>query len=150
VSPGTVGRFVCNGLLNLDMPLVRYEVGDRGAFSDEEAGCGCGRTLPRLQGIEGRLNDSIVTADGRRIFWLNPVFYGQPLTEAQIIQEAVDRLRVRIVPSAGYSPEVEDVLASRLRERVGEMEVRFERVSRIPRSANGKFRAVIREWEPSR
>jgi phenylacetate-CoA ligase len=34
VQPGHTGRLVCTGLLNTDMPLIRYEVGDRVALAE--------------------------------------------------------------------------------------------------------------------
>lgn len=33
VPAGQTGRFICTGLLNADMPLIRYEVGDHGALA---------------------------------------------------------------------------------------------------------------------
>jgi phenylacetate-CoA ligase len=63
-SSGTTGRIVCTGFLNPDMPLVRYEVGDRGSLS--AAGrCACGRGLPVLAGLEGRSSDLLRTQNGR-------------------------------------------------------------------------------------
>src|SRR5439155_328042 len=59
------GELVCTGLLNPDMPLVRYRVGDSGRVADPTAGCRCGRTLPALAAIHGRTNDLLITRDGR-------------------------------------------------------------------------------------
>lgn len=144
VASGDSGEFVCTGLVNDDMPLVRYRVGDRGAFADPAEVCMCGRTLPLIASIEGRTNDMLVTPDGRRIFWLNPVFYGLPIREGQIIQEALDVVRVRLAPGPGFHSEVATTVADRLRERFGcDVRVLIDQVDVIPRSANGKFRAVI-------
>ena len=143
VAPGGVGRLICTGLINKDMPLIRYEVGDRGALAATVARCACGRTLPVLEKIEGRTIDNIVTADGRRIFWLNPVFYGLPLREAQIVQESLEALEVKVVPASGYSSSDTETIITRLKERVGNMNVAVAIVEDIPRSANGKFRSVI-------
>ena len=41
-APGEVGRLVCTGLINHDMPLIRYDIGDRGAVS-WRGDCACGR-----------------------------------------------------------------------------------------------------------
>src|SRR5437588_548721 len=144
VEPGEVGRLVCTGLLNFDMPLIRYEVGDRVAIAPQTQTCRCGRTLPILVSIEGRADDVILTRDGRRIGRLDPVFKnGISIREAQIIQESVDLIRLRVVPAHGFTFKHEQALLAALRDRVGDMELKLEKVSEIPRSANGKFRAVI-------
>lgn len=143
VAPGEIGRIVCTNLLNLDMPLVRYEVGDRGALRPEGS-CACGRTLPALASVEGRLDDVLVTADGRRIGRLDPVFKADlPIREAQIVQETVSRVRIKIVPAPSYGPRDGEVLARALRDRMGDIEVIVEAVDQIPRTSSGKFRAVI-------
>lgn len=145
---GETGRLICTGFLNLSMPLIRYEVGDR-AFLSPETACPCGRTLPTLGGIDGRKDDVILTRDGRRIGRLDPVFKADlPIREAQIIQETREHLVVRYVPSPGCSPAALDALATRLHERIGEMRITFEPVEQIPRSANGKFKAVISKCQP--
>ena len=139
---GDAGDLVCTGLLNIDMPLVRYRVGDSGALG-APSGCTCGRTLPGLAGIYGRTNDLLLTRDGRRVFWLTSVFYGLPVEEAQIIQEDLGCVRIRYTAAPGFSHATVQTLASRVRERLGDVRVEFERVDRVPREANGKFRAVV-------
>src|SRR5205807_6939392 len=94
---------VCTGLLNEDMPLIRYRVGDSGSLPRVVEPCSCGRGLPQLSAIAGRTNDLFLTRDGRRVFWLNPVLYGIPVREAQLVQETLDRVRVRYVPAAGFT-----------------------------------------------
>jgi phenylacetate-CoA ligase len=143
--PGEVGRLICTGLINPDMPLIRYEVGDRGALSWEDALCSCGRRLPALTCVEGRLDAVVITRDGRRIGRLDPIFKADlPLHAAQIIQESLELLRVRVVPAPGYTPRTAGEIAERLRQRVGDgMEIVVEEVEHIPRGPNGKFRMVI-------
>jgi phenylacetate-CoA ligase len=144
VAAGQAGRLVCTGLLNEAMPLVRYEVGDRGALDAAPGPCACGRSLPVLQSIEGRLDDVILTRDGRQVGRLDPIFKADlPIREAQIIQETLDRVRVRFVPAPGYRAEHGTLIVRRLCDRVGGVEVALEPVEAIPRSANGKLRAVI-------
>jgi phenylacetate-CoA ligase len=139
------GRVVCTGLLNADMPLVRYEVGDRGVLGSAETPCACGRLLPRLGQIEGRTDDLVVTPDGRRIGRLDPVFKADlPIREAQIVQEAVDCVRVRLVPAPGFGPSHARSVRHRLGQRLGEaVHVVVETVAEIPRGPGGKFRAVV-------
>jgi phenylacetate-CoA ligase len=141
-----VGDLVSTGLLNDAMPLVRYRVGDRVRLARRADGerCACGRTLPRLASIEGRADDVLYTADGRRVGRLDPVFKANlPVREAQIIQEALGRIRVRYVPAQGFTRATAESITERLRARMGEVEVVLERVEEVPRGANGKFRAVV-------
>ncbi len=143
VFAGESGRLVATGLLNPDMPLVRYEVGDRIALSDS-SDCACGRSLPIIQKIEGRSDDVIVTPDGRFVGRLDPVFKADlPVIEAQIIQEEYDRLRVKIVPAATFNGKHSSEIVQRLIERVGPMRIDVELVDCIERTKNGKFRAVV-------
>jgi phenylacetate-CoA ligase len=146
VAAGMPGELVATGFLNPAMPLVRYAVGDRGALAPSGP-CACGRTLPVIATIDGRSDDVLYTVDGRPIGRLDPIFKTElPVREAQIIQEALGRIRIRYVPGPGFSPAALDSMTERLRARLGPVEVCTEAVDRIPRSAAGKFRAVIREF----
>jgi phenylacetate-CoA ligase len=139
------GELVCTGLLNADMPLIRYRTGDTGSFSMGQQ-CSCGRTLPIFGAIEGRMDDLLYAADGRRLGRLDPVFKaGLPVREAQIVQESLDHLRVRFVPAPGYTSDAGTSMIKRLQERVGNMQIVLEEVESVPRTSNGKFRAVVCE-----
>ena len=140
---GDAGRLVATGLLNADMPLIRYDTGDRATMAGDA--CACGRSLPVLRAIEGRADDVIVTPDGRAIGRLDPVFKADlPIREAQIIQEEADVLRVLYVPTAAYTAHDGTMLVQRIHDRTGAgMTVILEEVAAVPRAANGKFRAVI-------
>ena len=147
VPAGTAGRLVCTGMINQDMPLVRFAVGDRGALATEQR-CACGRTLPILSHIEGRTNDLLVAPDGRRVYWLNPIIYGLPIRQAQIIQETLDRLRIIYVPAPGFTEAAEREITARLHQRLGAVSVMFDAVESIPREANGKFKGVRCDLSP--
>jgi phenylacetate-CoA ligase len=140
------GEFVCTGLLNPDMILVRYRVGDRGRMGSlpDSGVCGCGRSLPLLGAIEGRFDDMLLTRDGRAAPQLDIVFDGiGTIREAQIIQERLDLVRVRVAAAPGFDASHEQTIASGVRQRMGDIEVVVDRVDVIPRTANGKLRAVV-------
>jgi phenylacetate-CoA ligase len=143
MESGALGDLICTGLLNADMPLVRYRVGDCGRLGDPGSVCQCGRTLPWFGRVEGRTNDVLITRDGRRVSWLNPVFYGIPVRQGQIIQEALERIRIRFVPAPDFTREAGRLIIERVQQRMGNVEVILEPVDEVPRSANGKFRAVV-------
>jgi phenylacetate-CoA ligase len=135
-------EFICTGLVNLDMPLIRYRVGDSGTLSNEN--CDCGRTLPLMGKIEGRNDDLLYTVEGRRVGRLDPVFKDcQGFAEAQIIQRSLREINVKYVQTAAFERDVEKKIAERIRDRMGDVHVTFEPVSEIPRTAAGKFRAVV-------
>lgn len=139
---GDNADLICTGLVNADMPLVRYRVGDSGQFSGEP--CKCGRTLPVLKRIEGRSDDLLFTTDGRRIGRLDPVFKDTPeIVEAQIEQASLREIRVRYVPRENSGDHGTVKIAKRLQERMGDVHVTFEQVNAIKRTPRGKFRAVI-------
>lgn len=143
VPSGEVGRLVFTGLVNQTMPLVRYDIGDRGRVPHQGDPCPCGRSLPVLEPIEGRAQDMLATPSGGRQFWNNPVFYGLPVIEAQVIQERMDRIRVLVVPASGYGPAAAATISGRLRDRLGDVRVEVESRDEIERGPNGKFRPVI-------
>ncbi len=144
VRAGELGRFACTGLINTTMPLIRYLVGDAGSLAPPDERCDCGRTLPILRSVEGRLDDLVRTPDGRLIGRLDPVFKGSlPISGAQIVQEELDRFRVLVVPANGYGPETAASIIDRLRTRVGDVLVEIEQVDQLPTGANGKFKAVV-------
>ena len=139
-SGNSTGRIIATGLLNSEMPLIRYETGDRGALRKDT--CKCGRKLPMINEIEGRIDDVIVTPDGRKIGRLDPIFKTDiPIHEAQIIQEDKNTIRVKFIPDQGYNHD--PLLIKRLQEHLGEMDFILEKVESIPRGSNGKFKAVI-------
>ena len=144
VPEGHSGDLVCTGLMNPDMPLIRYRVGDRATRTSPGVACKCGRLLPSLSSIEGRSDDILRTVDGRPVGRLDTVFKGNlPVREVQIIQDAFDHVTVLYVPADGYTRESGRSIVERLQARMGEIRVTLEAVERIPRSANGKFRAVV-------
>ena len=143
VATGSPSEFICTGLLNPDMPLIRYRVGDRGCLADDVLPCECGRSLPSFASSDGRTSDFLLTRDGRRVFWLNPVLYGIPVREAQIVQETLDQIRVLYAPAPGFTEHSGLTVTERLRSRMGEVRVVLEQVEKVPRTANGKVQAVV-------
>jgi phenylacetate-CoA ligase len=149
VLPGKPGEFICTGLLNDDMPLIRYRVGDRGILLAGEQPCRCGRTLPALACIEGRMDDVLYGRDGRPVGRLDPVFKARlAIREAQVIQEHLDLVRVRYIPAEGFSQADARSIITALRARMGTVQVILEEVGTIPR-AGGKFRAVVSKVDRS-
>jgi phenylacetate-CoA ligase len=144
LAEGATGDFVCTGLINADMPLIRYRIGDRGRQTSTQQLCSCGRTLPVMTPIDGRIDDVLFTTDGRRVGRLDTIFKAHlPICEAQIIQERLDQIRVRYVPTPEFTRAAARSITERLQERMGDVKVILEVVGQVPREVNGKFRAVV-------
>jgi hypothetical protein len=65
------------------------------------------------------------------------------VSEAQIVQDRPNRIRVFVVPSADWRSASEALLVQEIRKRLGdEIAISVELTEAIAREPNGKFRAV--------
>ena len=142
-GPGEVGKVVATCLLREYQIFVRYPLGDLAAWDPDP--CPCGRNIPVLREVLGRIEDLVVGPDGRQMVRFHGIFVDQPkIREGQIIQETTDRIRVKIVPAEGFGQCDSDDVIHRVQQRLGvTTEVVVELVGQIPRTAAGKFQAVI-------
>ncbi len=139
-APGAVGRVVVTDLHNFAMPLIRYEIGD---YAEAGGPCPCGRGLPVINRIMGRVRNMLLRPSGER-FW--PVFSGAlgraglPIRQAQVIQERVEELEVRLVTARPLSADEEDTLRALFSGALGDdFAYRFVYVEEIERSAGDEF-----------
>jgi len=142
------GEVISTGFANKAMPFLRYRTGDVATLL-KHATCSSGRSRPILERIDGRIEDYIVTPDGRRIGRMDHIFKDTlDIKEAQIVQRTQEELMVRLVPRATFDESSRRHLEREFRKRLGtSMSIEYELVGMIPREANGKFRAVISEVE---
>jgi phenylacetate-CoA ligase len=146
VPPGTDGRILGTGFLNMAQPLIRYEIGDRGVWADPEIGCSCGADqMPVLQEVVGRMEDVVVLPDGREIVRFHWLFIDLPhVVEGQVIQEELRKFRVRVVAASGFAEQDVREIRRRMHSHMGnDAEVIVERMAELPRTDRGKFRGVI-------
>lgn len=150
-GPGEAGDLVCTGLVNTDMPLIRYTFGDRAVPGQPGVACPCGRTLPVTAKIDGRIFDVIRSPSGSPVGGLDTIFHsGLPMLEAQIVQESLTRFRIHVVPAAGFGDAHREDLVAGVRARLGpEVEVTVVTVPSIARTSAGKFRVLVSLLEGS-
>jgi len=141
--PGQYGELVATSFVRRSQPFVRYRTGDLVAWSDRP--CPCGREMPVLAGIEGRLDDIVIGADGRRVGRLSTVpKHLDGLVFTQFVQDRPGAVLVRVVTEGPLQPEVEQELLNRLHTRLGtETEIEIRRVESVERTARGKFKSVV-------
>jgi len=142
---GTLGKLVATTLHNRAMPLIRYVTNDMTALRARR--CSCGRALPLIDDVATKAEDMLTLRDGRLISPSVLTHPFKPLTSiaaSQVIQEDLDTVVVRVVPTARFSTQDEQQLIAGLVERLGaSVTVRVERVAELERSRSGKFKWVI-------
>jgi phenylacetate-CoA ligase len=146
-NPGEVGEVVTTCLVRSYQPLIRFRLGDLAAWDPEP--CPCGRHMPVIKEVVGRLEDIVTGPDGRQLVRFHGVFVDQPnIFEGQIIQETLDQFVVKVVPTKAFSQLDIDDIRQRMIQRLGpKILVRVVTVDDIPRTESGKFRAVISKVE---
>lgn len=146
VGPGEPGEIVVSNLYNRAMVLLNYRLGDRGVLADGP--CPCGRRLPRLERLEGRVSEVVRLADGREV---SSMILRNLLKEelafalqCQLVQPSAGRVVWRIVPLPGReSEEARRALLDGSRALLGAgTETAVEFVDHIPVTAGGKQLAV--------
>ena len=148
VADGMWGRTLLTKYDDCVFPLIRYEVGDTGRYLNEK--CPCGRTLPLIDSVKGRVTDMLYLPSGRILSgdYLTTIFDTCPdaVSGFCVVQCKDQSLRVEYV-SAGKPDAHDDVMMvkSLLEEKVaGEVPVRFIEVDHIPHE-RGKLRFIVRE-----
>jgi phenylacetate-CoA ligase len=146
VAPGEDGAVVVTSLLNRSMPLIRYKMGD--VASMPERACACGRTLPLMNNISGRVADFLVRKDGSVVAGVSLVertltkFPG--VAQMQIVQEDIDNIVLKIARDPNYTEATGEALIQEFKSSVGPHNtVRIEYVASIPQEPSGKFRFAI-------
>jgi phenylacetate-CoA ligase len=147
-EPGELGEVVITDLTNYVMPFIRYRIGDLAYAVDNAQPCACGRGLPRIGAVEGRVQSMIVGTNAVAMpgtFFAHLLKdYGYALARFQIEQPAMGELVLRYVPAARFHPRVLDELFAEFRKYLGEdMAIRGEPVDKIDMVRTGKHQAVI-------
>jgi phenylacetate-CoA ligase len=141
------GRIVITDLFNYAMPFIRYDIGDIAIPGTER--CPCGRGLPLMKELVGRHADILTTPEGRfvsasaRTTILSKV---PGMRECQLVQKATDWLQVNVVRRPEYDEDSETTFRRYLTRFFGSrMQITFNYVSEIPKTASGKTRFSVSE-----
>lgn len=139
-------QVIGTSLTNTDMPLIRYSIGDTAIPLNPNPTDG---SVTTIKNFSGRLDDYIVTPDGRRLGRMDHIFKGVGgIREAQVIQVDTSRCLLKIVKDTASPQFSASQIIDNFRSRVGEdMALDFVYVDSISKGPNGKFKGVIGlEW----
>jgi len=157
VAAGESGVILVTNLRNFGMPFIRYDMGDVGSPSNEV--CDCGRGLPLMSSIEGRISQFMAVYDKRlgRVIPVSTAGPGVfsialmhiPLERYRIIQESLERVVVKAVKGEGYSQRHTDFLLEHVRKYLGDnITIEVEFVDSLPPLPSGKRSVFISKINP--
>ncbi len=146
--PGEIGEVVITDLNNYCLPFLRYRIGDLAVATEPDATCACGRGLPLIGDIEGRVQSIIQGTDGR---YLPGTFFAHYLKDFdhaiaryQVVQERPAHVTLRVVKAGRFSAEVLEEILSTLRRYLGEdMAIDVELVDKVEMVPTGKRLATV-------
>lgn len=152
VPAGATGRFLVTLLGNSSFPLIRYDIGDRGALCERR--CSCGRPFPLLDRVEGRQLEFLRSPRGD---YVSPVYIRHLIGVVhnpgsircfQMIQETTTRYSLDLVLDSVVTPvewaRMVEKITRDLQAVLGaEAQLTIRRADAIAPSISGKFRYVI-------
>jgi phenylacetate-CoA ligase len=141
---GETGRVVVTSLHNLATPLIRYDIGD---YATVGAPCACGRPLPVIARVCGRVRNMARMPDGRR-FWptylVDNLGAVSAIRQAQFIQPALDRIELRVVLDRPLTEDEQRATIAIVRRTLGHpFAVSIVPVHRIERGPTLKYEEFI-------
>ncbi len=146
-SADQAGEVVITDLYNYGMPFVRYLNGDLATASDHH--CSCGRGLPLLQRVDGRMLDAIRTPAGHILpgeFFPHMLKDVPGLVRFQVVQRRLDQLELALVRGPGFDDSSLDYIRHELAKVVGDsLAIHFRFVEDIPLTPSGKWRVTMSE-----
>ncbi|HUO44243.1 MAG TPA: hypothetical protein VMT94_04950 [Burkholderiales bacterium] len=139
-APGEVGRVVLTTLHNFAMPLIRYDIGD---YAEASAPCPCGRGLPVIRRVMGRVRNMVRLPDGGRHWPSLALMSASPeglIRQYQCIQHTLERIEVRLVVARPLTSDEESNLRAAIVKKIGHpfaFDITY--CDQIERSAGGKY-----------
>lgn len=143
-------RMIGTGLINHAMPLIRYDLGDLAVPAKEP--CACGRGLPCVERILGRVNDTIITGEQKHVPSVR--FYTlfethDKVRQFQVVQTEPNTVVVRIVPARQFNGAETNELRGKLARFLGDaVKIDFELVDHIQPEPSGKIRNIVSLVKP--
>lgn len=147
---GQIGKVVVTSLTNYATPLIRYEIGDMASFGGI---CSCGRGLPVIQQLAGRVRNMLRMPDGSSRwpnFGFRKIMQVAPLQQFQIVQTQLDTIEFRSVVRAPLTKDQEESVRQILNDHLGHpFDIIFSYHDEIVRSKSGKYEDFLSLIEDS-
>lgn len=152
--PGEIGELVITELNNYAMPLIRYKIGDLAIAYDNAKPCPCGRGLPLIGSVQGRIQAVVVGTNNQFIpgTFFNRVFFKQydAVRQYQIVQERFGELTIKLVKANLFTNKALEEITRDIKEHMGhDLKIHTEFVNSIPLGRTGKHQHCISKIDPT-
>lgn len=146
MKPAREGEILVTSFSTRGTPLIRYRIGDRIRLASANDSCKCGSSFPLVDFIDGRSSDFIYSPENGKVNLgniSNCTKDAPGIICFQVLQDEIDKVRIKIVKGIEFSEEEEACFLDALKKRLGtSMSIKLEYVDEIPREKSGKFRIV--------
>jgi len=147
-APGELGEVVITDLNNLCLPMIRYRLGDLAIAMNNDELCPCGRGLPRVGKIEGRVQALIFAANGSFIPGTFFAHYfkdhDQIIRQYQVVQDKKDEIILRIIKGPQFNDSKFNQIVDGLTEYIGvETIIKVEFTDKMELGRTGKHQGSI-------
>lgn len=149
-KPEEIGKVYVTTLNNYSMPLIRYDIGDMAVPAKNEQ-CSCGRGLPLIAKVVGRVGSMIKTKKG--VFdstaLTTSFYFFESIKEYQVVQKRTDYIIITVVPrDKNRWKHEKDSVEEKLKKILGKDVIfNFQIVDEIKPSRSGKYLYIISEVE---
>lgn len=141
---GEEGRVVVTAFMERAMPLVRYDLGDRGRIVPDP--CPCRRRFRTLELTTGRVNDYVDLGDGRRLYpdtFLHLAATHPGISECYVHQHREGTVELFAMPEDGSGDELRRTVPTRLFEAAGgPFDLKLTLTDEVRTTAGGKGRFI--------
>jgi len=144
------GEAIITNFTNERMPLLRYQLGDR--LSVLPSLCKCGRRSPCISISEGRLNNMVITPEGKKVSgWLFYYIYRDLLqlnpgqSRFQAIQTKPNQIDIYMSISADFYTQAVTLFKKHCLLHLGPaIQLKFHNTSELPQTGmSGKYMPFI-------
>jgi phenylacetate-CoA ligase len=147
-EPGELGEVAITDLHNYGSPFIRYLTGDL-AVAHPSGRCACGRSLSRLERIEGRATETLRDGQGNPVsgMFFNVLFayLADKVREFQVVQRRDNAIDLRLVPVGELDQALLEAIQRHAAKYLPGILLRPEIVTELLPDRSGKLRVVVVE-----
>jgi phenylacetate-CoA ligase len=147
-KPGEIGEVVITDLNNYCLPFVRYKIGDLAVAIDDKKISSCGRQLPLIGQIQGRVQAIIIGSNKK--FLPGTFFahffkeYPHIVKQYQVIQNKLGEIDLKIIKADRFTSSSMKLIISQLRTYLGQStRINLKYVKNITMIRTGKHQGAI-------